>query len=432
MCYEERRTVKINLLKPTKRKDEVMHEFLSKYRQSMNIVYEACSYWDEIPNKPEKYQDKQNPTRFGIQHFVYNKIRERYQLPSQIAVDCIKDAVAAYKNNEGYVHKYIPISFNIPRSGNFVMSKKRRNSMIKFRCFKERITVPISQDNAFMRLTRLLGEGYTTTNFRIGYDYKNQKWFALVILRNEWELHPGENILGIDIGSRTLAATTTLKPGKHEEDVIIGQHYFGRDMWNRQRNISLRRGKLKSHLDKDDTSKEGKKKAKRLLRKLNRKETNYVKTRSFQIAHEITNMAAKNDCTISIENLNGLKDKKGTRRANRKKNRIPYSIFQSAIEDVSARKGVQVVKVKPHYTSQTCSRCGKKGKRSENLKMFKCERCGYHVNADRNASVNIARRANLDVLRNTCDKILNVQPTTGSMAVAPYACSNMDTACEKE
>ena len=45
----------------------------------------------------------------------------------------------------------------------------------------------------------------------------------------------------------------------------------------------------------------------------------------------VQNMAAKNDCNISIEDLKGLKGKKGSRRVNRKKNRIPYSIFQSAI-----------------------------------------------------------------------------------------------------
>lgn len=432
MSYLEKRTIKINLLPPTNRKENIMQTFLKSYRDAASIAHEACMYWDEIPEKPEKY-DKQNPPRYGIQHFVYSKIRNDYQLPAQVTIDCIKDAVTAYKNGQGYIYKYIPVSYNIPRSGNFVMSKKRRNSMIKFRCFNERITIPISQDNAFTRLTRFIGEGYTTTNFRIGYDYKNNKWFALVILKKEWETSHGKNILGLDIGSRTLAATTILKQGEDNNESIIGQHYFGRDMWNRQRDISIRRSKLKSHRDRDDNTKEGKKKAKRLLHKLYVKEKNYVKTRSFQIAHEISSMAVKNECSISLEDLTGLKDKKGSRRVNRKKNRIPHSIFQSAIEDVSARKGVQVVKVEPYYTSQICSRCGKMGKRSKDFKMFTCSHCNYRANADRNASVNIARRANENIQHKTLDEtLLKTQPTTRSMAVAPYVCSNMNTVCKKE
>jgi transposase len=51
-------------------------------------------------------------------------------------------------------------------------------------------------------------------------------------------------------------------------------------------------------------------------------------------------------------------------------------------------KGIIVEKVKPNYTSQICSRCGKLGSRSKSL--FVCSHCGYSLNADLNASKNLA------------------------------------------
>ena len=431
MVYEEKRTVKINLKRPTKTKHEHMLSFLKAYQSSMSIAYEACQYWDEIPGKPEKFEETEakhykSPPRFGIQHFTYNRIRTEHRLPAQLALDSIKDAVAAYKNNEGSVHKHIPISYNIPRSGNFGYTDGRRNSVLTFRCFDKRVAVPITQDNAFQRLTRLIGDGYTTSHFRVGYDFKHDKWYALVVLKKDWDIEPRTNILGIDIGSRTLAATSILD----RDGNITDQRYFGRDLWTKQRDISLRRSKLKSHLSPDNDYK-GRRKAKRYLSKLRRKEHNYVKTRSFQLAHEIADLAKANGCTVSMENLTGLKDRKNnSRRANRRSKRIPYHVFTSAMKNVGARNGIGVVKVKPHGTSTTCSRCGSQGVRRSDLgyKVFTCPGCGYTANADRNASVNIARRAENELpdffINHTKDSVVpQSKSTTGSLAVAPDVCS---------
>src|SRR5712692_303556 len=59
----------------------------------------------------------------------------------------------------------------------------------------------------------------------------------------------------------------------------------------------------------------------------------------------------------------------------------------------AAWKGVQVVKVDPRHTSQTCSKCGhqaRNNRRSQSL--FLCRKCGYCLNADLNASVNIREK----------------------------------------
>jgi len=53
------------------------------------------------------------------------------------------------------------------------------------------------------------------------------------------------------------------------------------------------------------------------------------------------------------------------------------------------QKGINVVKVNPYHTSQICSKCGQIGSRSKGF--FVCSHCGYSLNADLNASFNLAK-----------------------------------------
>ena len=55
----------------------------------------------------------------------------------------------------------------------------------------------------------------------------------------------------------------------------------------------------------------------------------------------------------------------------------------------AAKAGLYVVKVDPHYTSQTCSHCGQIGDRQKHT--FQCSHCGFHEHSDLNASFNILK-----------------------------------------
>ncbi len=48
------------------------------------------------------------------------------------------------------------------------------------------------------------------------------------------------------------------------------------------------------------------------------------------------------------------------------------------------------LKLDPRYTSRTCSKCGFQKKENRNGRTFKCKSCGFQIDADLNASRNIA------------------------------------------
>nr|WP_264475034.1 transposase [Salinirubrum litoreum] len=108
-------------------------------------------------------------------------------------------------------------------------------------------------------------------------------------------------------------------------------------------------------------------------------------------SNQILDEARDHDCThIAFEDLTDIRK----RMAGAK--RFHAWAFRRLFEYVeykAERFGIVVKQVRPAYTSQRCSKCGfthKSNRRSKH--QFVCQKCEYELNADYNASKNIARR----------------------------------------
>ena len=68
-----------------------------------------------------------------------------------------------------------------------------------------------------------------------------------------------------------------------------------------------------------------------------------------------------------------------------------YSDLGQKIRYKAERVGSRVIFVEPHYTSQTCPKCGLVDKRNRNkrLHLFTCVACGYRSNDDRIGAMNL-------------------------------------------
>src|SRR6266508_2560369 len=148
--------------------------------------------------------------------------------------------------------------------------------------------------------------------------------------------------------------------------------------------------------------KRGTKSAKRHLRKTKRRRARFRRDADHVLSKQIV-AAAEPGSTIVLENLKDIRKRMKARRRTQIKRRMhswPFASLKTKVEYKAEERGCTVVAVDPRHTSQTCSCCGhtaRNNRRSQS--MFKCRKCGYHLNADLNAARNIAAKYHASVGR---------------------------------
>ncbi len=127
----------------------------------------------------------------------------------------------------------------------------------------------------------------------------------------------------------------------------------------------------------------GTRSAKRKLCKLSGRERRFQR----DINHQIGNwIVSKPYDIIALEDLTSIRNGK----KNMKLGKWSFAELRSIIEYKATSIGKRVIAIDPRYTSLTCSRCGFQKKENRNGRTFKCKSCDFQIDADLNASRNIA------------------------------------------
>ncbi len=74
-------------------------------------------------------------------------------------------------------------------------------------------------------------------------------------------------------------------------------------------------------------------------------------------------------------------------------NDVAWSLFLTWVCAYGAMHAITVIKVAPHYTSQDCSECGTRIKKSLSVRTHICTSCGVVLDRDHNAACNILDKA---------------------------------------
>ena len=190
--------------------------------------------------------------------------------------------------------------------------------------------------------------------------------------------------LGVDLGIKYPAYMCL------NDDTYKREHIGSIDDFLRIREqMQDRRRKLQHDL-KFIKGGKGRKKKTQALDRLRDKEKNFATTYNHMISKNVVEFAKKNQCEyINMEKLT----KDGFN--NKILRNWSYYQLQQYIEYKAEREGIQVRYIDPSYTSQTCARCGHIDKENrQTQEKFICTKCGFELNADHNASINIARSSN--------------------------------------
>lgn len=207
--------------------------------------------------------------------------------------------------------------------------------------------------------------------------HKADGWYCCISLQDETVPEPMpldevKTAIGIDVGLKEFLTTSV------GETVPIQQTYR-----KTQSHLARQQRKLARKEKGSNGCNKQKNKIARIHQRIGRIRENF----HYNTAHKLV----KDYDLIAVEDLNI----KGLARTRLSKSILDaaWGKFISILEAVAVKRGVRVVKVSPHGTSQNCSSCGVKVPKTLSVRLHECHKCGLEMDRDENAARNILDRA---------------------------------------
>jgi IS605 OrfB family transposase len=372
------RTVKVKLDVPTERCDD-LHQTKDQFLHCANTTAEWA--W----RHPNDYciTSKQN-----AENVLYERLRNETELTANLvqkgirrAIEATKSGVARLKNGEKTSQPHFDAWSVVydKRSATFhrdYVSLSTVNGRVEcdYVIPDEPEGTPIGE--------YLLHEDYEFRMSTLQYDRQTASFYLHARMRRttgEQEQSTTTSadakhrtVLGVDLNvDGSLAVTST--------SAFIGN---ADQMNHRRREFEKTRGAMQQA---------GTRSAHLSLQSMNDREHRWMQDELHRTANRILDEARDHDCThIAFENLTDIRDRMvGAKRFHAWAFR---RLFQY-VEYKAEMYGIEVEQVSPAYTSQRCSSCGFTHEDNRRAKhQFVCRKCEYELNADYNASKNIARK----------------------------------------
>jgi putative transposase len=364
------RTIKLKLEMPNEGK-ETLKQTVVLFNQVFN---EVASYGF----------NNHTHSKVSIHHATYKDIRELHpELPSSLVQGARDVACEALK---GVKLKRLPQShlFSAIRYNKRVIRIVFEHGYATVASVNGRVKVCFTIPTYYEQYL-----GWEIRSSALNYDSRNDLFYLHVTLRAESPKPSGNNVLGIDRGIVNVA--------------VCSNNVFFNDS-------EVKNTRAKYAYLRNEIQSKGTKSAKRLLKKISRKERRFVTDVNHCIAKDIVNMPFD---VIALEDLTSIRvQKRRGKNFNRKLNNWSFYQLEQFIRYKAEALGKQVVSVDPRFSSQKCSKCGHTYKGNRDGSSYRCRSCGFQIHADLNAARNIAQAGI------SCLSRLSVnQPNVGMSAV---------------
>lgn len=337
-------TLKIKLL-PTEQQASALLKTIKEANACCNAISEVA-WADKIFNQ------------FKIHKAVYHSFKSTYKLSAQVVVRCISKVADAYKldrNTKRIFNLLGGIAYDAR-----ILSYRPDNS-ISIWTLDGRLKIPfVCHNPAYLPYVK--GEADLV--------YKKGKFYLFQTVEiPDTDIEDVEDFIGVDFGLVSIATTSE------------GVDHSSADLTR----IREQKQKVRSSIQRKGT-----KSSKRLLKRLSGRERTFASVTNHTVAKQIVAEAHESQRGIALEDLSGIRfsaNSKGKKLRTRI-GKWNFRQLREYIEYKARRRGVPVVLVNPRYTSKTCHRCKRIGKRQG--KSFACDNCGNNMDADHNAAINIA------------------------------------------
>jgi len=373
---EVRRTAVVKLAVSDEQRD-ALHRTAEQYLYCANRTADYC--WSDTCYT----ECKTNKRR--VRDALYSELREQTDLQAQLVQAAIKRSVEAIKSVTERWKKGQRISrptFSAETMDYDARSATFYRNKVSLSTVEGRVeptfVLPADSPTPYERC--VLSEDYEFRESTLRYDAVTDEFYLHISMRriegDDAEVpadtgHPDQTVLGIDLGVNSLAVSST------------GMCWQGDDYDHWCRELEKRRGEMQQR---------GTQAAHNALLRLGKREEARRKQYIHTIANEIVTEAVDHDCdVIVLEDLTDIRE------------RLPHAkwhhvwAFRRLYEYISYKapeQGISVEQVEPNHTSRRCSRtdCGFTHEDNRDGEQFKCQKCGYEVNADYNGAKNIGLR----------------------------------------
>ena len=337
-------TLKIKLL-PTAEQAELLLETIRETNTVCNAISDVA--WS-----------KKVFNNFKLHHEVYHVYKSTFKLSSQMLIRSIAKVADAYKLDKKTKRTFRPLG-SIAYDAR-IMTYKTDN-IVSLWCVGGRQKIKfICHNSAY--LPYIKGEADLV--------YKKGKFYLFQTVDiPEQDIDDIETFIGVDFG---LVSIATLSNGKEFNSKKL-QDY------------REKRQKVRSSVQSKRT-----RGSKKLLKRLSGRERTTASIINHTIAKKIVQIAKEENKGIAIEDLKGIRFS-SLKKGKKFRTRVGKWSFNQLRQYISYKailNGVPVVLVNPRYTSKTCNKCHHIGNRKG--KVFECNNCGNNMDADINASLNIA------------------------------------------
>ena len=362
------------------------------YRDALNFTSEVA------------FRESKLSAGMRLQKLVYDDLREKFGLPSQMACNAPRQVAASYKvhwtkfrqnqvaRENGYTKRWYkgldkPCKF-ISRTLTYSYGRDyswKKNQSVSVQTLDGR---EVMAYDGHRKHLEYIQQGCEVGAAKLYYQKAKKQYYLLVSLEVDLaEPKPGDHkrVIGVDVGQRYHAVVTDTR----------NHSYFQSGRQARQ---------TKDHYVRvrKELQRKGTRSATRKLVEVAGRERRFIADWNHKLSLRILRRFPK--AFIGLEDLTNIRQRTEQRsnpkasnkakRAKRRKSQWSFAELQTFLAYKAPLNGSMTVKVDANYTSQACTSCGhtSKANRPKAGLMFRCENCEYEVHSDLLGSRNIAMR----------------------------------------
>jgi IS605 OrfB family transposase len=346
-----------------------MPEQVAKIEATFQAFADACNYINEVVEPKITH----NVT---IQNQVYKEVRAKFGLASNLAIRAINRVSA---NRKAAKHKGKPVRLFLPTSVDydariFSFREKDWSVSLTLNGGRERFLVDVGS----YQKGKL--SGFTPTSATLVKNPNGAYSVNIQVKSNAPDPIKATDVIGVDLGRTDIAVTSQ------------GEKFSGKQVTQLRDKHSRVRTSLQKKASEGTRS--TRRRARSILQRLAGRERRFQSWVNHNVSKHIVGKAKESGCSIAIEDLTGIRERTNQQPRNkierRRSNSWAFYQLRQFIDYKALGIGVEVFKVNPAYTSQTCHKClhihPTKGKSYRNGKTFKCGYCGWKGDADFNGA----------------------------------------------